>query len=289
MSGVAARFPALGEVLSTSENEKRSPTRRYDANYGNFQTELYEEIRKEAYGEDIGQNSWLTAAEHDKFLEWLALSGERQLLDIACGAGGPALRTAAISGCSVTGIDIHEQAIAAAKALAKERNLENRAIFRVANAGEEIAFPDGSFDAITCIDAINHIPDRRNTMGEWARLLKTNGKLLFTDPITVTGPLSNTEIRIRSLSGFYLFVPEGFDEQLLDECGLHLLKRENVTRNMAEIAERRWAAREARKKALESIEGKDGFGEQQEFLATAAKLAKENRLSRFAYLAKKRS
>ena len=38
-----------------------SRVRHYDANYGNFQTELYAEIRREAFGEDIGQSSWLTA------------------------------------------------------------------------------------------------------------------------------------------------------------------------------------------------------------------------------------
>ena len=275
--------------MSAARAPKESTTRRYDANYGNFQRELYAEIRKEAYGEDIGQNSWLTASEHDEFLQWMDLSPETRLLDVACGAGGPALRTAAKCGCLVTGIDLHEQAIAAANSLAAERNLERRARFRMANAGEPLPFPDASFDAITCIDAINHIPDRRNTLLEWARLLKAGGELLFTDPTTMTGPLTADEIKIRSMSGFYLFVPEGFDERLLGECGFRLLKRENVTRNMAELAERRWKARETRKSALEEIEGKQGFAEQQEFLAIAAKIANENRLSRFAFLAEKNS
>jgi hypothetical protein len=47
------------------------PVGHYNANYGNFQTELYAQIRCEAFGEDIGQNSWLTADEQGKFLEWL--------------------------------------------------------------------------------------------------------------------------------------------------------------------------------------------------------------------------
>jgi hypothetical protein len=44
------------------------PAGHYSANYGNFQTELYAQIRQEGYGEDIGQNSWLTSEEQDKFL-----------------------------------------------------------------------------------------------------------------------------------------------------------------------------------------------------------------------------
>jgi len=37
---------------------------QYDANYNNFQTSLYQEIRREAFGEDIGQNSWLATGPH---------------------------------------------------------------------------------------------------------------------------------------------------------------------------------------------------------------------------------
>src|SRR5215469_13069496 len=106
----------------------------YDANYGNFQTGLYTEIRQEAFGEDIGQNSWLTADEQDRFLKWLNLTNAETLLDVACGAGGPALRMAAITGCSVIGIDAHEDAIAAAQSLAAERNLSDRAQFQTMDA-----------------------------------------------------------------------------------------------------------------------------------------------------------
>src|SRR3984957_15385055 len=100
-----------------------APFGHYNANYGNFQTELYTEIRREAFGEDIGQNSWLTSDEQDRFLEWLDLSPEKALLDVACGAGGPALRIAAATGCSVVGIDVHELAVTTARSLAVQRGL----------------------------------------------------------------------------------------------------------------------------------------------------------------------
>jgi hypothetical protein len=51
---------------------------------------------------------------------------------------------------------------------------------------------------------------------EWARLLKPNGRLLFTDPTVVTGPLTNAEIAVRSSAGFYLFVPQDL-AKLIDE------------------------------------------------------------------------
>jgi hypothetical protein len=43
------------------ESKSVPPAGHYNANYGNFQTELYAQIRREAFGEDIGQNSWLTS------------------------------------------------------------------------------------------------------------------------------------------------------------------------------------------------------------------------------------
>jgi 2-polyprenyl-3-methyl-5-hydroxy-6-metoxy-1,4-benzoquinol methylase len=257
----------------------------YDANYGNFQTTLYEQVRRDAFGEDIGQNSWLTSSELDRFRGWLDLSAGKSLLDVACGAGGPALHIASLTGCSVTGIDVHEQAVATANKLAAERGLAQRAKFQTLDAGRQLPFPDRSFDAITCIDAINHFPDREQVVADWARLLNPGGRLLFTDPIVLTGPLTNFELAVRSSAGFYLFVPQGYDERVLVHCGLRIVISENVTRNMAEIAERRRLARESRAAALREIEGDQGYQRQQEFLRVASLLAKEGRLSRFVFVA----
>lgn len=263
------------------------PESQYNANYGNFQNELYAEIRREAFGEDIGQNSWLTAGEQDRFLEWLDLSAGETLLDVACGAGGPALRIAATTGCSVVGIDVHEQAIATANSLAAQRGLAERAEFRVVNATGRLPFSDSCFDAITCIDAINHFPDRPIVVEEWVRVLKPGGRLLFTDPITVTGALTNEEIAVRSSAGFYLFVPHGYDERVIAQCGLSLQVCEDVTANMAKVAEARRAARASRSAALREIEGDQSYDGQQEFLAVAARVASEGRLSRFVYVSRK--
>lgn len=259
----------------------------YDANYGNFQSDLYAEIRREAFGDDIGQSSWLTADEQDRFIDSLALTSGKKLLDIACGAGGPALRIAAKTGCSFVGIDLHEDAVLAAQALAAERNLSDRAEFRVANAAESLPLADSEFDAITCIDAINHLPDRPRIVGEWVRVLKPGGRLLFTDPITVTGPLTKNEIAVRSSIGFFLFVPEAYDRRVLADCGLKVLVCQDVTQNMADLAERRRKARESRSTLLRKIEGNESYERQQEFFEVAARLARERRLSRFLFIAEK--
>jgi len=276
-------------VDSTTKSKADEAGIYYDTSYGNFDTELYSEIRREAFGEDIGQNSWLTADEQDRFLSWLDLSPGKVLLDVACGAGGPALRIAAKTGCSVVGIDVHEQAVSTACSLAIQRGLSRGAEFRVVDAAQQLPFSEASFDAITCIDAINHFSDRPRVIAEWARLLKLGGRLLFTDPITLTGPLTNVEVAVRSSAGVYLFVPHGYDECVIAQCGLQLLVCEDVTANMAKVAEARHTARESRSDALREIEGDQAYDGQQEFLAVAARVAREGRLSRFVYVSKKLS
>jgi SAM-dependent methyltransferase len=270
-----------------AKSDSTSTAAHYNANYRHFQTELYANIRNKAFGEDIGQNSWLTADEQDRFLEWLDLAPGKVLLDVACGTGGPALRIAGITGCSIVGIDAHEDAIATAKSLAAQRSLSHRTQFRVGDATGRLPFPDFRFDAITCIDAINHFPERLRTLAEWVRLLKPEGRLLFTNPVTLTGPLTNAEAAVRSAAGFYLFVPHGYDERVIAQCGLQLLVCEDVTANVAKVAEARRSARELRGVDLREIEGSSDYERQQEFFAIAARVAREGRLSRFVYVCKR--
>jgi hypothetical protein len=84
-----------------------------------------------------------------------------------------------------------------------------------------------------------------------------------------------------------LFVPIDYDRNLLAACGLQLLIYEDVTPNMAKLAERRMAARASRDRQLRQIEGDESFQSQQNFFAVAARLARERRLSRFLYVAVK--
>jgi len=277
------------DCVSRGERMKRpksaSTIDHYGAQYGNFASELYAEIRREAFGEDIGQTGWLTAGEQNLFIAWLDLSASTHLLDLACGSGRPTLRIAQITGCRVSGVDLHDEAVTNAIANAKELGLEADADFQQGNAAERLPFEDSSFDAITCVDAINHLPNRPKVLEEWHRVLKPGGRLLFTDPIVLTGPISNEEIAIRASIGFFLFVPRGVDEALLKQAGFKVECVEDRTQNMAENAAGRLRARAKRESDLRVIEGDDVFDGQQTFLETAAILAKERRLSRLAILA----
>ncbi|MBT8401947.1 MAG: class I SAM-dependent methyltransferase [Rhodothermia bacterium] len=259
----------------------------YGSQYGNFETDLYAQIRSETYDEDIGQNGWLTAAEQDLFVKWLDLGPDSRLLDVACGSGGPTLRIATLTGCSVAGVDIHDDGIRNAQHIAKERGLVEQATFQQADGATRLPFADTTFDAVMCIDAINHLPDRERVLTEWHRVLKPGGRLLFTDPIIVTGPLTDKEIAIRASIGFFLFVPDGTDDRMLKSAGFEILRRENRTSNMADVAERWRHARGRRENDLRRAEGDADFDGQQLFFSVCAKLANERRLSRIAYCARR--
>ena len=270
------------------ERGDRAEVDHYGSQYGHFGSEVVAAVRREAFGEDYGQNGWQTADELDLFVESLALGPESRLLDVACGSGGPALRIAETTGAAVVGVDIHQDAISTAKATAADRGLTSRATFRQVDASGPLPFAAGSFDAVLCVDAINHLPGRAEVLAEWGRLLEPGGRLLYTDPIVVTGWLSDEEMRIRSSIGFFLFVPLGENERLLTAAGFEVLAAEDRTENVASMAERWRGARERHAAELRKIEGDEAFDGQQLFFETASRLAAELRLSRYLFLGQKR-
>ncbi len=259
----------------------------YGPQYSRFGSELAAELRREVYGEDIGQQGWRTASEQAEIADLLHPGPGGHVLDVACGAGGPSLALVERTGCRLTGLDAEAAGVAYARAQASARGLADRATFAVLDCGGRLPFDDGAFDAVLCIDSICHIPDRLATLSEWARLLRPGGRLLFSDPAILTGAVDKSALHIRAGTGFFLFVPPGLDEKAMEAAGLTLLRSEDRTAATAEIAARWHAARLRRAAALQREEGADWFERRQRFLATTAELAASRRLSRFLYVAEK--
>ncbi|MGF1476675.1 MAG: bifunctional 2-polyprenyl-6-hydroxyphenol methylase/3-demethylubiquinol 3-O-methyltransferase UbiG [Geminicoccaceae bacterium] len=99
----------------------------------------------------------------------------KTVLDIGCG-GGFMAEALADKGASVIGIDPAEDAIRAARAHADERKLEID--YRV-GTGENLPFNDESFDAIVCVDVLEHVADVNRVITEAARVSKSGSLFLF--------------------------------------------------------------------------------------------------------------
>ncbi len=259
----------------------------YDSSYEHFGDSVLDDARKDTYGEDIGQTSWLTVEEYKRLIPWLGLAPDEHVLEVASGSGGPALYLARTTGCRVTGIDVNEGGVANASRLASDAGLAERARFQVVDANAKLPFDEGSFDGIVSIDAMNHLPNRLGVLREWQRVLRPGRRALFTDPVVVTGPVTSEELALRSSIGVFIFVPLGANERLLAQAGLRLVHQEDVTDNAAAVSERWRAAREARQDALLRIEGQERFDGLQRFFATVHGLTSERRLSRIVYVAEK--
>ncbi len=259
----------------------------YNATYSHFGEPVLARVRREAFGVDIGQNSWLTAGECRTYCAWLQLGPTAHVLEVGCGSGGPALFMARTTGAHVTGVDVSEHGVANANQMARERQLDTLTRFQHADASQPLPFADETFDAVVCIDAINHLPGRLQVLREWHRVLKPGGRALFTDPIIVTGLLSSEEIATRSSIGYCLFAAPGENGRLIEEAGFELLRREDVTENIAQISKRRHDVRAKRSADLITIEGETTFAGSQRFLAVVHTLSSERRLSRYAFLARR--
>lgn len=184
-------------------------------------------------------------------------------------------------------MDISEEAVDAANARRDEQTLGAKATFSMQDAAKRLDFPDQEFDAVFCNDSINHLPDRGNVLADWWRLLTPKGRVLFTDPILITGIISNEETQIRSSIGFYLFTPKGENEHLLEAAGFRVLRVEDLTSQVEQISMRWYKARQERQERLLQFEDQEQFDGLQKFLSVVHQLAAERRLSRYAYLAEK--
>ena len=256
----------------------------YDRTFVRSEDELNAAIRAEVFGEDIGQFSWTTADEHRRFQAELGLGPDSRVLEVATGSGGPALFLVRSTGCRLVGIDVHQGGIDAASAAARDAGLADRASFLLHDAQEPLPFADASFDAVICIDSMNHLFDRGAVFGEWSRVLADDGRFLFSDAVMVRGPLRREEaLRRGPAMGEFLFTPVGWYEPVLAEAGFVDVRAEDVTANIVGVAERWVSARAKVEAELRAIEGDERYDEFQQFAATTALVAREGRLARYAY------
>jgi ubiquinone/menaquinone biosynthesis C-methylase UbiE len=120
----------------------------------------------------------LMESEHRGRYLWAAeLASGLDVIDAGCGTGYGSEILAAAGARKVTGIDISEDAVAAAKASSSHARSE----FRLASL-HELPFEDASFDLAVCFEVIEHVEDQPRAIGQLRRVLKQDGVLAISSP-----------------------------------------------------------------------------------------------------------
>jgi 2-polyprenyl-6-hydroxyphenyl methylase/3-demethylubiquinone-9 3-methyltransferase len=107
----------------------------------------------------------------DRQIDWQG----KAVLDLGC-AGGFMAEALAARGADVTGIDPAANAIDAARAHAHTTGLR---IGYDVGVGEALPYDDSSFDAVVCVDVLEHVADLNMVLSEVARTLRPGGLFLF--------------------------------------------------------------------------------------------------------------
>jgi 2-polyprenyl-6-hydroxyphenyl methylase/3-demethylubiquinone-9 3-methyltransferase len=138
---------------------------------------IYDAVAEEWWSDEIawvrtlkamvpGRLSWF-----DRQIDWQG----RAVLDLGC-AGGFMAEALDARGARVTGIDPAAAAVAAATAHAARTGREIRYDVGV---GEALPYDDGAFDAVVCVDVLEHVSDLSRVLAEVARVLRPGGLFLF--------------------------------------------------------------------------------------------------------------
>ena len=107
----------------------------------------------------------------DRQIDWRG----KAVLDLGC-AGGFMAEALDARGARVTGIDPAAEAVAAARAHAEA---QGRAIAYDVGVGEDLPYADAAFDAVVCVDVLEHVRDLGQVLAEVSRVLRPGGLFLF--------------------------------------------------------------------------------------------------------------
>ena len=117
-----------------------------------------------------------------------SITTDMSVLDVGSGIGGPARALAASCGCRVTGVDLSEPFVDAARYLTERTGQSGQVSF---HAGSALALPfdDGHFDAVLLQHVAMNIADRAQLYRELRRVLKVGGKFATYDVVMKGGDL----------------------------------------------------------------------------------------------------
>ena len=106
----------------------------------------------------------------------LPLPGAR-IIDVGCG-GGILSEALAKAGADVIGIDLAETPLRVAELHALESNVAVR--YRLESVEEHAAVHPGHYDAVTCMEMLEHVPRPDLMLGRLAELVRPGGQIFLS-------------------------------------------------------------------------------------------------------------
>jgi arsenite methyltransferase len=123
------------------------------------------------------------------------------VLDIGSGAGVDTLIAATMVGPQgkAVGIDVVPEMLERARENLRNTTLDN-VVFEEAS-GENIPYPEDSFDVVISNGVFNLIPDKPKALKEVLRVLKPSGRLMIADQVLIVTPTDDLQSRIDNWAG----------------------------------------------------------------------------------------
>src|ERR1700716_3470241 len=116
----------------------------------------------------------------------VGITADMSVLDVGSGVGGPPVDLAAPYVCRVTGVDLSEPFVDAARYLTERTGQTGQVSFQSASA-LELPFDDGRFDAVLLQHVAMNISDRAGIYREIRRVLKQGGRFATYDVVLYGG------------------------------------------------------------------------------------------------------
>jgi len=111
------------------------------------------------------------------YIDRIAGLAGKQVIDVGCG-GGLLSEAMAVRGARVTGIDMGKAPLGVARLHRHESGLEID--YRQTTAEEMGAEFPGRFDAVTCMEMLEHVPDPATTIRALAELVRPDGHVFLS-------------------------------------------------------------------------------------------------------------
>jgi 2-polyprenyl-6-hydroxyphenyl methylase/3-demethylubiquinone-9 3-methyltransferase len=111
------------------------------------------------------------------WIDNIAPVAEKKVLDVGCG-GGILSESLAQRGADVTGIDMGDAPLGVAKLHQLESGLSID--YQKSTAEDFAKNHENTFDIVTCLEMLEHVPDPSSVINACAKMVKPNGAVFFS-------------------------------------------------------------------------------------------------------------